>query len=118
MLARALLFIATVLLLAAAGLHLSGGGAISGWMSGERGAVVQILWHLPGFDWVVVALAWAYVGWRADRRMAPLVWLLSIIPAGAAIAVAGVLGAAFVGAWLLAGAALLAILGAMALPKK
>jgi hypothetical protein len=117
MLARILLLLASVLLLAAAGLHLAGGGAVGGWLPGERGAVVQILWHLPGLDWIAVALAWAFVAWRGNRRFAPVVWLLALIPAGAAVAIAAVLGAAVVGAWLLAGAALLAVLGSLALPK-
>ena len=117
MLARLLLLVAALLLLAAAGLHLAGGGAVGGWMPGERGAVVQILWHLPGLDWIAVALAWAYVAWRGTQRFAPLVWLLALIPAGAAVAIAAVLGVAFIVTWLLAGAALLAVLGSLALPK-
>lgn len=117
MLARVLLLLAALLLLGAAGLHLSGGGAITGWLPGERGAVVQILWHLPGLDWIAVSSAWAFLAWRGTQRLAPLVWLLALIPAAAAVAIAGVLGAAFIGAWLLAGAALLAVLGSLALPK-
>ncbi len=117
MLARILLLLASLLLLGAAGLHLSAGGAVAGWLPGERGAVVQILWYLPGLDWIAVALAWAFVAWRGNQRFAPIVWLMALVPAGAAVAIAAVLGAAFVGAWLLAGAALLAVLGSLALPK-
>lgn len=117
MLARSLLLIAALLLLAAAGLHLAGGGAVAGWLPGERGAVVQILWHLPGLDWIAVALAWAILAWRGNQRFAPVVWLTALIPAAAAVAIAAVLGVAFIGAWLLAGAALLAVLGSLVLPK-
>lgn len=117
MLARILLILAAVLLLAAAGLHLSSGEAVAGWMSGERGAVVQILWHLPGLDWIVVALTWLFVAWRGTRRFTPVLWLTAVVPASAAVAIAAVLGATFIGAWLLAGAALLAVLGSIALPK-
>lgn len=117
MLARLLLLLAALLLLVAAGLHLAGGGAVAGWLSGERGAVVQIVWHLPGFDWIAVALAWAFMAWHGKHRHAPMVWLLALIPAAAAVAIATVLGADFIGAWLLAAAALLAVLGSLALPR-
>lgn len=117
MLARILLIPAALLLLGAAGLHLSSGGAVAGWMSGERGAVVQILWHLPGLDWIAVALTWLFAAWRGTKRFAPVLWLTAVIPSVAAVAIAAVLGATFIGAWLLAGAALLAVLGSIALPK-
>lgn len=118
MLSRILLGLASLFLLAAAGLHYSGAGAVANWLSGERGIVLQILWYLPGLDWIVVAAAFGFISWRGDKRFAPLVWLLALIPASAAVAIAAVLGAAFVGAWLLAGAALLAVLGSVALPPK
>lgn len=117
MLARILLILAAVLLLGAAGLHLSAGGAVAGWLPGERGAVVQILWYLPGADWIAVALVWAFVAWLGNQRFAPIVWLTALVPAAAAVAIAAVLGAMFIGAWLLAGAALLAVLGSLALSK-
>lgn len=117
MLARILLILAALLLFAAAGLHLSSGGAAAGWMSGERGAVIQLLWHLPGLDWIAVALAWLFVAWRGTRRLAPILWLTAVVPAGAAAAIAAVLGSTFIGAWLLASAALLAVLGSLALPR-
>lgn len=117
MLARILLILAALLLLAAAGLHLTSSGAVAGWMSGERGAVVQILWHLPGLDWIAVALTWYFVAWRGTRRLAPVLWVTAGVPGVAAVAIAAVLGASFIGAWLLAGAALLAVLASIALPK-
>lgn len=117
MLGRALLILAGLLLLGTAGFHASGGGAVAGWLGGERGLLLQTLWYLPGLDWAVVGLAFVGIGWRCTRRSAPLAWLLAAVPGGAAAAIAGTLGPAFVGAWLLAASALFAILGAIALPR-
>jgi hypothetical protein len=117
MLGRALLILGGTVLLGTAGFHASGGPSVANWLPGERGAVVQALWYLAAVDWAVVGLAWLFVAWRGDRRLAPLVWLLALAPAAAAALIAAVLGPAFIGIWLLAGATLLAVLGSIALPR-
>ena len=117
MLGRALIALAGLVLIGTAAFHASGGAMVAGWLGGERGMLLQILWYFPALDWAAVGLAWLFIAWRGSQRFAVLVWLLAIIPAGAAALVAAAMGPYFLGAWLLAGATLLALLGSIALPK-
>ncbi len=117
MLGRVLLSLSALILIGTGAFHATGSSMVAGWLGGERGALLQMLWWLPTLDWLVVALAWLFIAWRGDRRLAPLVWLLALAPAGAAALVAGTVGPAFLGLWLLAGATLLAVLGSIALPR-
>jgi hypothetical protein len=117
MLGRILLTLGGLVLIGTAAFHGSGAGMVAGWLGGERGALLQILWFIPSLDWAAVGLAWLFIAWRGSARLAPLVWLLALIPAGAAAMVASAVGPAFLGVWLLAGAALLALLGSIALPR-
>jgi hypothetical protein len=117
MLGRIMLALGAVVLLGTAAFHASGGPMVAGWLSGERGAVLQMLWYIPTLDWAVVGLAWLFIAWRGDHRLRWLVWLLAAIPGGAAAMVASAVGPNFLGLWLLAGATLLAALGALALPR-
>jgi len=117
MLGRALLTLAALLLIGTAAYHATGGSMVAGWLGGERGIVLQLLWFLPALDWVAVALAWLVIAWRGSRRSAALVALLAAVPAGAAAMIGATLGPAFLGTWLLAGAALLPLLGSIALPS-
>jgi hypothetical protein len=110
--ARILLIAGALLLLATAAFHSSGGSMVSGWLQGDRGKILQLLWFLPPIDWGVVALVWLYVAWRPDRRFAPLVWLTAIIPLVMAIMLIAAVGAGFPGIWMLLGAAALASIGA------
>jgi hypothetical protein len=117
MLGRILLTVGALVLIGTAAFHGSGAQMVSGWLGGERGAMLQTLWFIPVLDWAAVGLAWLFIAWRGGNRLAPLVWLLALIPAGAAAMVASSVGPYFVGVWLLAGAALLAVLGSIALPR-
>jgi hypothetical protein len=117
MLGRTLLTLGALLLIGTAAFHGSGAATVAGWLGGERGALLQTLWFIPVLDWATVGLAWLYIAWRGGSRLAPLVWLLALIPAGAAAMIAASVGPNFVGVWLLAGAALLALLGSVALPR-
>jgi hypothetical protein len=117
MLGRILLTLGALVLIGTAAFHASGGSMVSGWLGGERGAVLQMLWFLPALDWALVGLAWLFIAWRGGHRLAPLVWVLALIPAGAGAMVANAVGPAFLGLWLLAGATLLALLGSIALPR-
>jgi hypothetical protein len=118
MLGRLLLALAALVLIGTAALHGSGAGMVAGWLGGERGAVLQMLWFIPALDWAVVGLAWLFIAWRGSKLMAPLVWALALIPGGAAALVAGTAGPTFLGFWLLAGATLLALLASIALPRR
>jgi hypothetical protein len=117
MLGRILLTLGALVLIGTAAFHASGAAMVSGWLGGERGILLQMLWLIPTLDWAVVGLAWLFIAWRGSHRMAPLVWVLALIPGGAAVMVANAVGPAFLGLWLLAGATLLALLGSIALPR-
>ncbi len=117
MLGRVLLVLAGLVLIGTAAFHGSGGAMVAGWLGGERGALLQILWFIPSLDWAVVGLAWLFIAWRGTTHLAPLIWVLALVPAGAAAMVASAVGPNFVGVWLLAAAALLAVLGSIALPR-
>ncbi len=117
MLGRILLALAALVLIGTAAFHGSGADMVAGWLGGERGALLQTLWLIPTLDWAAVGLAWLFIAWRGTTRLAPLVWLLALIPGGAAAMVAAAVGPAFVGVWLLGAATLLALLGAIALPR-
>jgi len=117
MLGRAFLTLGGLVLLGTAAFHATGGPMVAGWLGGERGAVLQMLWYIPTLDWSVVALAWLLIAWWGNHRLAPLVWILALIPGFAAALVAATVGPTFLGLWLLAGATLLAVLGSIALPR-
>jgi hypothetical protein len=118
MLGRILVTLGALLLIATAVMHGLGGQMVSGWVSGERAAVLQALWYLPAIDWVVVALAWLAIAWTGGIRLGWLIWLVAAIPAAAAILLVATVGAGFFGVWMLAGAVLLALLGSIALPRR
>ena len=117
MLGRAMLTVAGLLLVGTAAYHALGGPMVAGWLSGERGLVLELLWHAAGLAWGVVGAGWLLIAWRGDGRALPLVWLLALIPAGSAAMIAYALGPTFLGFWLLAVATVLALLGSIALPK-
>jgi len=116
-LGRIMLTLGALVLLSTAAFHATGAESVGGWLGGERGVLLQVLWLIPTLDWAAVALAWLVIAWRGSRRAAPLVWVLAAIPAGAAAMIAATLGPEFLGLWLLAGASLLAVLGSVALPE-
>lgn len=115
--ARILLGLGVVLLLATAAFHGSGGAMVSGWLEGDRGAILRLLWFAPAIDWFVVALVWAFVAWRGERAFAPFVYITAIIPLVLALMLIGAVGAAFPGVWMLFGAVALALLGAVRMPQ-
>ncbi|HEY0114824.1 MAG TPA: hypothetical protein VGB54_03795 [Allosphingosinicella sp.] len=117
MLGRILLGLGALVLIGTAAFHASGGPAVAGWLGGERGTVVQLLWYIPTLDWAAVGVAWLFIAWRGSARERGLVWLLALIPGGAALMAGMSIGPAFVGLWLLAAATLLALLGSIALPR-
>lgn len=117
MLGRGLLTLAGLMLVGTAILHGIGAEMVTGWLRGERGLVLELLWHSAGLSWLVVGLAWVALGLRGEARVRPLVWLLALIPAGAAAMIASALGPDFLPLWLLAGATLLALAGSFALPR-
>lgn len=116
-LARILILLGAALLLGTAAFHTSGGAMVAGWLDGERGAILRMLWYAPPLDWLVVSLIWGFVAWRGRRDMAPLVWIAAIIPLGVAAMMSAAIGLDFPGIWMLAGAAILAIVGSLRLPR-
>ena len=90
---------------------------VSGWLEGERGRILGLLWQVPAVDWTVVALLWLITAWLGDRRLAVIVWISALIPAAVAIMLIGAVGAGFPGIWMLIGAVLLAAAGAFRLQR-
>lgn len=113
--ARILLTLGAILLLATAAFHSSGGAMVSGWLEGERGQILRLLWFVPPIDWAVVALIWAYAAWRPGRALAVVVWLSALIPLAVAVMLIVAVGPVFPGIWMLLGAVVLASAGAMRL---
>lgn len=110
--ARILLALAALLLVATAAFHSSGSAMVSGWLPGDRGRILQMLWFVPAIDWAIVALVWAFIAWRPSAGLSPLVWLTTIIPLSVGLMLIAAVGAAFPGIWMLLGAVALAAVGA------
>jgi hypothetical protein len=110
--ARLLLALAALTLFATAALHSSGSAMVSGWLEGDKRAILQMLWFVPAVDWLVVAAIWAIVAWPPDPRFAPIIWLTSLIPLAVALMLIAAVGPNFFGIWMLLGAVALAAIGA------
>ncbi len=115
-LARTLLLVGALLLLATAAFHSSGSDMVAGHLPGMRGRIVEMLWFVPPIDWLVVALCWAFVAVRADRRLRPIVWITALIPLAVAVMLAATIGIGFPGLWMLVAAIVLGVIGASRLP--
>ena len=115
--ARILLGLGAALLIATAAFHGSGGAMVSGWLEGERGEILRLLWYVPTVDWIVVALIWLFVARWGDRRLAPLVWISALIPSSVALMLIWAVGAGFAGIWMLIGSVLLAAVGSARLQR-
>lgn len=109
---RLLLLLGASLLLATAAIHALGYAMVSSWLEGDRGEILKVAWFTFSIDWAVVALIWAYCGWRDDRRLRPVIWAAAIIPAASAIGLVATVGPAFFGVWMLVGAVTLTLTGA------
>lgn len=110
--ARVLLAAGAILLMATALFHSTGLAMVAGWLPGDKGQILSLLWLTPVVDWTIVALLWLFVAWyaRADLRL--VVFISSIVPAFAAIGLFAIVGASHPGGFMLAGSAILALLGA------
>ena len=78
--ARLSLGLAALLLFATAALHASGATMVSGWLPGQRGAILDVLWIMPVIDWAIIGVLWLFVAWRDERGLAPLVWISAVVP--------------------------------------
>ena len=113
--ARWLLVAGAVLLIATALFHSTGLSMVSGWLPGMRGQVLSLLWLTPVADWSVVAILWLIAAWRLRSELRLIVLVSAIVPAFAAAGLFIVAGTSHPGPFLLAGAAILAVLGALRL---
>ncbi len=113
--ARWLLVAGAVLLIATALFHSTGLSMVSGWLPGTRGQVLSLLWLTPVADWSVVAMLWIIAAWRLRSDLRLIVLVSAIVPALAAIGLFFVAGTSHPGPFLLAGAAVLAVIGAIRL---
>jgi hypothetical protein len=114
-LGRILLGIGAVILFAAAAFHASGAAQAATWAQGTRGEILRLLWAVPTIDWAIVGIIWLAIAWYDDRRLAPLVWISAAIPLLVAVLLVKAVGIGFPGSWLLAMAALLAVIGSVRL---
>jgi len=115
-LARTLLLLGSLLLLATAAFHSSGSAMVAGQIEGMRGRIVEMLWFVPPIDWVVVALCWAFVAVRGQRSLQPIVWITALIPFSVALMLLATVGIGFPGFWMLIAAVVLGVVGASRLP--
>jgi hypothetical protein len=111
-LARGLVTAGAMLLVATAAVHSLGSSMVSGWLEGERRAILMLAWFALAIDWIVVASTWLYCAWRGGRSLAPVIYLTALIPAATAAGLVLAVGPGFFGIWMLAGAVALACAGA------
>ena len=116
--ARLSLGLAALLLFTAAALHASGATRVSGWLPGQRGAILDVLWVVPVIDWAIIGVLWLFVAWRDERPLAPLVWISAVVPLLVAILLIKAVGVGHPGIWMLIAAALLACVGAALLGRR
>lgn len=115
--ARLSLGLAALLLFATAALHASGATMVSGWLPGQRGAILDVLWVVPVIDWAIIGVVWLFVAWRDERALAPLVWVSAVVPLLVAVLLIKAVGPGHPGIWMLVGAAVLASFGASRLQR-
>ena len=116
--ARLSLGLAALLLFATAAFHASGATMVSGWLPGQRGAVLDVLWVIPVIDWAIIGVLWLVTAWKDDRRLAPLVWISAVVPLLVAILLIKAVGFGHPGIWMLMAAAVLASAGAFRLGQR
>lgn len=78
---RVLLICGAVLLVGTAAFHSTGFDMAKGWVEGQRGIIVGLLWAMLAVDWLIVAAVWLYAGLR---RLPALRWpvvITGFIPA-------------------------------------
>ena len=115
--AKASIGLAALLLFVTAAFHASGATMVSGWLPGQRGAILDVLWVVPVIDWAVVGVLWLFIAWKDDRRLAPLVWISSVVPLLVAVLLIKAVGFGHPGIWMLIAAALLASVSAARLAR-
>jgi len=113
--ARWLLIAGAVLLIATALFHSTGLAMVSDWLPGMRGQILSLLWFMPVADWSVVAILWIIAAWQLRSNLRLIVLVSAIVPAIAAVGLFMVAGTSHPGPFMLAGAAMLAVLGAIRL---
>ena len=111
-LARVLLISGAVVLVATALFHMTGLNSVSGWLDGDRGRIVALLWSTAAFSWAVVALLWIYAAFRPAEALRAPVWISTLIPLSVAILLLVVVEPTHPGGYLLLLSVVLAGIGA------
>ena len=114
--ARWLLVAGAALLIATALFHSTGLAMVGGWLPGQKGQILTLLWLTPIADWTVVALLWLWAAKRGRADLRLVVLFSAIVPAFVAIGLFVIAGASHPGGFMLAGSVILAVLGAWRLP--
>ncbi len=109
--ARALLIAGAVVLFATALFHMSGLESVAGWLEGDRGRIVALLWASAALNWTVVALIWIFAAaWPSPALRWP-VWISAIIPVSLALFLLSLVDPTHPGGYMLLLSAILAVIG-------
>jgi hypothetical protein len=106
-----LLAVAAALLAVAACVHAAGWYSLRSEFPDAVQPVVRLLWFSVDLDWLVTASIWAVAAWTGTAALRLPVLAASVIPIGSALWFAATLGPGFIGIYLLALVAVLALVG-------
>ena len=109
---RILLMSGAAVLAATACFHLTGLETAWGWLEGQRGTIVGLLWATLAIDWFIVVTVWIYAGIRRAPSLRWPVALTALIPAVCGTLLLAMVDARHPGGYMLIVAAVLAWAGA------
>ena len=91
---------------------MTGLDAVSGWLAGDRGRIVSLLWSTAALSWALVAVIWAYAALRPSPDLRWPVWIAALIPLSVGILLLALVDSSHPGGYLLLLSAMLAGAGA------
>ena len=110
--ARALLIAGSLLLIATALFHMTGLASVAGWLEGDRGRIVGLLWSTAALSWAVVALVWIYAAIVPSATLRWPVLISAIIPLSLGLLLLAIVDPTHPGGYMLLVSAALACAGA------
>ena len=91
---------------------MTGLDSVAGWLEGDQGRILGLLWSSAALSWSVVALLWIYAAVRPSFQMRWPVWIAAIVPLSLGLLLLGMIDPAHPGGYMLLGSAALAGIGA------